>query len=65
MAIHKRFKMVDPSQTYSDMDEDGLKSLWRAYYPAGSGPLGVMRTVCGLIEEIARTKGFDPVQWEE
>lgn len=61
----KRFKIVDPSQTYSDMNEEDLKGLWRAYYPAGSGPLGVMKTVCGLIEEIARNKGYNPTDWEE
>lgn len=59
----KRNGLVDPSQTYSDMNEDDLYGLWVAYYPAGSGPLGVMKTVCGLIEEIARMKGYNPSLW--
>lgn len=59
------YKLVDPSQSYSDLDEGSLHSLWKAYYPAGSGPLGVMKTVCGLIEEVARMKGFDVSKWPE
>ena len=56
-------KLVDPSLAYIDLDEQQLKSLWNAYYPAGSGPLGVMRTVCALIESLAHLRGFDVSKW--
>lgn len=54
---------VDPSLAYVDASEAQLLSLWRSYYPAGSGPLGTMKTVCALIESIAHLRGFDPSKW--
>lgn len=57
-------KLVDPSLAYIDASEEQLYSLWKAYYPMGSGPLSVMKTVCALIESIAHLKGYDISQWE-
>lgn len=54
---------VDPSFAYVDASEEQLKQLWLAYYPSGSGPLGIMRTVCALIESIAHMRGFNPENW--
>ena len=56
-------KPVDPSLSYVDMTEDQRKALWLAYYPGGSGPLGAMRTICGLIESLAHLRGFDVSKW--
>lgn len=39
-------------------DEAGLQELYSKTYPGGSGPLGMMRITCSLIEAIAREKGF-------
>lgn len=61
-------ELVDPSNAYIDMSEDELFSLWTAYYPAGSRPLGSTRTVCALIESIAVMRGmcieFWPARYE-
>lgn len=43
---------VDPSLAFVDSSEEGLKSLWRAWYPGGAGPTGAQRTICALIESI-------------
>ena len=40
-------------------DEADLQELYRLFYPAGSGPLMIMRVVCSLIEAIAEEKGFN------
>ena len=56
-------KPVDPSMSYVDMSEEQMKALWLAWYPAGSGPLGAMKTICALLESIAHMRGFDPSQW--
>jgi hypothetical protein len=61
--VSMKYKQVDPSFAYVDMTEDELKSLWKAYYPAGSGPLGAMRTICALVESIAQMRGFDVSKW--
>lgn len=38
--------------------EFDLQSYYHAYYPHGSGPIGVMKVVCALLEKIALDKGF-------
>lgn len=48
---------------YSDMTEDELYALWSAYYPSGSGPLGAMRVICLLLEEIAEMNGYNIKEW--
>lgn len=74
------YKPVDLSLTYVDMSEERLKSLWKAWYPGGSGPLGCvaisinwhnhiqrissMRQICALIESIAHLRGFDVAKWK-
>jgi len=35
---------------------DHLQFLYEAFYPRGSGPLGMMRIVCKLLEAIAEEK---------
>ena len=60
-----QYKQVDPSFAYVDMSEDQLKSLWKAWYPIGSGPLSAMRSICALIESIAHMRGFDVSKWSE
>jgi hypothetical protein len=54
---------LNPSLSYHDMSEEQLKSLWDSYYPSGSGPLGMMMTVCGLIENIAHLRGINVSNW--
>jgi hypothetical protein len=39
--------------------------LMKAYYPAGSGPLTEMRTICRLLANVAEAKGFEPFTQEE
>lgn len=55
--------LIDPSRIYVDASEEELLSLWRTWYPGGSGPLSTMRTICALIENIAVLRGFDPSKW--
>jgi len=43
--------------------EKDLRTLYLAFWPAGSGPLGCMATICALVEFIAYEKGFDPKTW--
>lgn len=40
-------------------DQDQLQKLYTSIYPGGSGPLGMMRVAAGLIEAIAKEKGFE------
>jgi len=40
-------------------DQEQLQQVYTSCYPAGSGPLGLMRIVASLIEEIAEEKGFE------
>lgn len=42
-----------------ELTKDNLKKWRKSYFPAGSGPLGVMRMVVALIDAIAREKGWD------
>ena len=57
--------LIDPSLTYIDATEDHLYSLWIAWYPGGSGPLGAMKTICALVESMATQKGYDISKWPE
>jgi len=38
--------------------EEQMKELYEKMRPVGSGPLGLMRITCDLIESIAAEKGF-------
>jgi len=40
-------------------DEAILRQWYDICQPSGSGPLGEMRLICALIEEIAELKGID------
>jgi hypothetical protein len=40
-------------------DPEQLQQVYTSCYPVGSGPLGLMRIVTALIEEIAKEKGFE------
>lgn len=40
-------------------DQEQLQQVYTSCYPAGSGPLSMMRIVASLIEEIAKEKGFE------
>jgi len=48
-----------------DLTPESLAGLRFRYRPAGSGPLGVMRKVVQLVEQIAEEKGIDldEVEW--
>ena len=46
-------------------DEDQMRELYRKMKPSGSGPLGVMRIVCNLIEAIAKEKDFNLTEIRE
>ena len=46
-------------------NEEQLKDLYRHYRPIGSGPLGVMKVVCSLIEAVAEEKGYNVAAWKE
>ena len=41
-----------------ELTESNLKELREQFYPSGSGPLGVMAYVIGLIDAIAKEKGW-------
>lgn len=57
--------LIDPSLAYIDMTEDQLFNLWLVYYPAVSGPIGMLKTTCALIESLASLRGFDPSCWPQ
>ena len=57
-------KPVDPSLKFLTMDEETLKDHYYAWYPGGSGPIGAMRTICSLIEAVAKLRGFDVTKWD-
>lgn len=40
-------------------DEETLQDWYIRMRPVGSGPLGMMRIVCALIEEVAELKGIE------
>jgi hypothetical protein len=40
-------------------DRELLEGWYKACYPGGSGPLGMMRMLCGLIEGIAKEQGWE------
>jgi hypothetical protein len=47
-----------------DLDnEEQLADLYVKMQPAGSGPLGMMRIMCALIEAIAKERGYDTNSW--
>lgn len=47
-----------------ELTQENLKELRAQFFPAGSGPLSVMRMVVKLIDSIAEDKGFDVGQNE-
>ena len=55
--------LVDPDLKYLTMSEEQLKSIYWSWYPGGSGPIGAMRTICSLIEAVAKFRGFDVNKW--
>lgn len=57
-------KLVDPDLKFLAMDEETLKSHYFSWYPGGSGPIGAMRSICSLIEALAKLRGFDVSSWE-
>jgi hypothetical protein len=54
----------DGSFDYATASEEELKREWNYWYPAGSGPLNVMREVCRVIQALAIAKGYDISKWE-
>ena len=42
-----------------NIPDEMLISLYNAYQPVGSGPLGTMRNICILIEQIAKDRGLE------
>lgn len=41
------------------ISDEQLVSYYESYQPVGSGPLGPMKVVCALIEELAKIRGID------
>lgn len=60
----KKKKIVE-RELFDINDENLLQEYYVSFYPAGSGPLGVMRVVCQLIEAIAAEKGFELLTHQE
>lgn len=46
-----------------NLEAEELFGLWKAYYPAGSGPLQACRVICGCLEHIASVRGLDIRLW--
>ena len=42
-----------------NISNDELLSWYAAYQPVGSGPLGAMRNICILIEQLAKDRGLE------
>lgn len=59
------FGNVRPDYHLDVDNEDQLKSLYLAYFPAGSGPLGSLSMICKLIETIAEEKGYNIMEWKD
>lgn len=57
-------KLIDPENKYMFLSENELKEIWLNFYPAGSGPLAIMRELCRTIEALARLRGFDVNKWQ-
>jgi hypothetical protein len=51
------------ADVWATMPEDELRRNYDSWYPHGSGPLGAMRTICGLILTVARLRGIDTSRW--
>ena len=60
---NKTSTLVDPDLKYLTMSEEQLKSIYWSWYPGGSGPIGAMRTICSLIEAVAKSRGFNVDTW--
>lgn len=43
-------------------DREQLQNLYLNFYPGGSGPLGLMRLICTMLEQIAKERGFEPLK---
>ena len=59
MSRHKRTQAFTGVPILDINDPETLRELHKAWYPGGSGPLGAMRTITGLVEAIAKEKGID------
>ena len=59
---HKR-PLIDNDDYFSSMSEEELFNYWMVCYPGGSGPISIMRTVCRLIEAVAKLRGIDVSHW--
>lgn len=54
--------MAHATRNFPDMlpaTQEILESWYISYWPAGSGPLAMMRLVCAALEEIAELRGYD------
>lgn len=50
---------------YDTMSNDSLRALWLAWYPLNSKRTSEERMVCGLLETVARLRGFDIRSWTQ
>jgi hypothetical protein len=51
-------------EDYLTMSEKDLKHRWVMTYPGGSGPIGMMFQVTGLIQAVAKLRGIDTSEWK-
>ena len=62
----KKQKYVNEiEENYLTMSEEDLKHNWYKMYPGGSGPIGMMYQVAGLIQAIAKLRVIDTSEWKE
>lgn len=58
----KRLNQIEES--YLTMSEEDLKYNWSMMYPGGSGPIGMMYQVAGLIQAVAKLRDIDTSEWK-
>lgn len=44
---------------FETIDNETLIEWYQSFQPAGSGPLGLMKIICALIEELAEERGIE------
>jgi hypothetical protein len=60
----KQVRLNEIEEDYLTMSEEDLKYRWVMTYPGGSGPIGMMFQVTGLIQAVAKLRGIDTSEWK-